>query len=210
MDPAFGRFISPDDWDPVLEGVWTNRYAYAQNDPVNKSDPNGHQTDNPGEEAEDSAGKNQSFWGSIAVIAAPTSVGNSVAGRVIGGALIGAANPFAAVIAGALVLGSTSQVAPATWGDNDAIAMSASDGGSQNPSGPDVSGTPANPDPEDDDPDGKTVSVNPANLMSRQSRSEMSSSQVSRLAKDMKARGFVHDPKNPVTVAKCQMEGMPS
>ncbi|MCO5160517.1 MAG: RHS repeat-associated core domain-containing protein [Mesorhizobium sp.] len=43
MDPAFGRFISPDDWDPVLEGVGTNRYAYAQNDPVNKSDKNGHQ-----------------------------------------------------------------------------------------------------------------------------------------------------------------------
>ncbi|WP_312404246.1 RHS repeat-associated core domain-containing protein, partial [Rhizobium sp.] len=41
-DPAFGRFISPDDWDPTLEGVGTNRYAYAQNDPVNKSDPNGH------------------------------------------------------------------------------------------------------------------------------------------------------------------------
>jgi len=42
MDPAFGRFISPDDWDPVLEGVWTNRYAYAENDPVNKADNNGH------------------------------------------------------------------------------------------------------------------------------------------------------------------------
>ena len=25
-----------------MEGVGTNRYAYAQNDPVNKSDPNGH------------------------------------------------------------------------------------------------------------------------------------------------------------------------
>ncbi|MER9554388.1 RHS repeat-associated core domain-containing protein [Mesorhizobium sp. M0323] len=36
------RFISPDDWDPTKEGVGTNRYAYAQNDPVNKSDPNGH------------------------------------------------------------------------------------------------------------------------------------------------------------------------
>jgi RHS repeat-associated protein len=42
MDPAFGRFISPDDWDPVLAGVWTNRYAYAENDPVNKADNNGH------------------------------------------------------------------------------------------------------------------------------------------------------------------------
>ena len=42
MDPSFGRFISPDDWDPIKEGVGPNRYAYAQNDPVNKSDPNGH------------------------------------------------------------------------------------------------------------------------------------------------------------------------
>ncbi|BCG82304.1 RHS repeat-associated core domain-containing protein [Mesorhizobium sp. 113-3-3] len=43
MDPVLGRFISPDDWDPTLAGVGTNRYAYAQNDPVNKSDANGHQ-----------------------------------------------------------------------------------------------------------------------------------------------------------------------
>ncbi|MCR4265780.1 RHS repeat-associated core domain-containing protein, partial [Nitratireductor sp. ZSWI3] len=42
MDPVFGRFISPDDWDPTLPGVGTNRYAYAQNDPINKSDPSGH------------------------------------------------------------------------------------------------------------------------------------------------------------------------
>ncbi|MBY3088910.1 hypothetical protein HFO63_34600 [Rhizobium laguerreae] len=26
-DPAFGRFISPDDWDPTQEGVGTNRLA---------------------------------------------------------------------------------------------------------------------------------------------------------------------------------------
>lgn len=49
IKPAIGRlqimpvrFISPDDWDPTMEGVGTNRYAYAGNDPVNKSDPNGH------------------------------------------------------------------------------------------------------------------------------------------------------------------------
>jgi hypothetical protein len=36
------RFISPDSMDPTIPGVGTNRYAYAQNDPVNKSDPNGH------------------------------------------------------------------------------------------------------------------------------------------------------------------------
>jgi hypothetical protein len=36
------RFIQPDTMDPTIEGVGTNRYAYAGNDPVNKSDPNGH------------------------------------------------------------------------------------------------------------------------------------------------------------------------
>ena len=43
MDPKFGRFISPDNWDPTMEGVGTNRYAYAGNDPINRSDANGHQ-----------------------------------------------------------------------------------------------------------------------------------------------------------------------
>ena len=41
-DPNLGRFISPDTWDPTLPGVDINRYAYAGNDPVNGSDPNGH------------------------------------------------------------------------------------------------------------------------------------------------------------------------
>lgn len=36
------RFISPDTMDPTLPGVGTNRYAYALNDPINKSDANGH------------------------------------------------------------------------------------------------------------------------------------------------------------------------
>ncbi|MEZ5812991.1 MAG: RHS repeat-associated core domain-containing protein [Rhizobiaceae bacterium] len=49
MDPKFGRFISPDDWDPVIEGVGTNRYAYAENDPINKADNNGHNHEDPGE-----------------------------------------------------------------------------------------------------------------------------------------------------------------
>ncbi|MBK5571810.1 RHS repeat-associated core domain-containing protein [Ensifer sp. SSB1] len=39
---ASARFISPDTWDPTVEGVGTNRYAYAANDPINNSDPNGH------------------------------------------------------------------------------------------------------------------------------------------------------------------------
>lgn len=42
MNPYTGRFISPDDWDPIKDGVGTNRYSYAEGDPINKSDPNGH------------------------------------------------------------------------------------------------------------------------------------------------------------------------
>jgi RHS repeat-associated protein len=41
-DPALARFISPDWWDPNQPGVGMNRYTYSDNDPVNKSDPNGH------------------------------------------------------------------------------------------------------------------------------------------------------------------------
>jgi uncharacterized protein RhaS with RHS repeats len=40
--PANARFIQPDTMDPTIQGVGTNRYAYAGNDPVNNSDPNGH------------------------------------------------------------------------------------------------------------------------------------------------------------------------
>jgi hypothetical protein len=40
-----GRFISPDWWDPNKEGVGTNRYSYAHNDPVNKADANGHESE---------------------------------------------------------------------------------------------------------------------------------------------------------------------
>ncbi len=42
-DPTLGRFIQPDWWEVTQEGVGTNRYAYSFNDPVNKSDTNGHQ-----------------------------------------------------------------------------------------------------------------------------------------------------------------------
>jgi RHS repeat-associated protein len=41
-DPFYGRFLSPDTWDPILAGVDINRYAYAGDDPVNFSDANGH------------------------------------------------------------------------------------------------------------------------------------------------------------------------
>jgi hypothetical protein len=43
--PSNARFLQPDNWDPWLDGVDINRYAYGNNDPVNQSDPNGHQHD---------------------------------------------------------------------------------------------------------------------------------------------------------------------
>jgi hypothetical protein len=45
---AHAIYISPDDWDPTKEGVGTNRYAYSQGDPINRSDRNGHQSDEIG------------------------------------------------------------------------------------------------------------------------------------------------------------------
>lgn len=41
-DPTLGRFLQADTLDPDIAGVDVNRYAYALNDPINKSDPNGH------------------------------------------------------------------------------------------------------------------------------------------------------------------------
>lgn len=39
---ASALFVTADTWNPNIEGVGTNRYAYPGNDPVNLSDPNGH------------------------------------------------------------------------------------------------------------------------------------------------------------------------
>src|SRR5207253_10723390 len=41
-DPDLARFVSPDSMTPGNRLVGLNRYAYANNDPVNFSDVNGH------------------------------------------------------------------------------------------------------------------------------------------------------------------------
>ena len=51
-DPDLARFLTPDTWDPILAGVDFNRYAYAGNDPINGSDPNGHAAGAPPDKAE--------------------------------------------------------------------------------------------------------------------------------------------------------------
>ena len=55
-DPLLARFISPDTWDPDLEGVDINRYAYAGNDPINGSDANGHSYEDSHDDAIDHSG----------------------------------------------------------------------------------------------------------------------------------------------------------
>jgi len=41
-DPDLGRFLQPDWWEVRQQGVGTNRYSYANNNPVNLSDPSGN------------------------------------------------------------------------------------------------------------------------------------------------------------------------
>ncbi|MBY3136109.1 RHS repeat-associated core domain-containing protein [Rhizobium laguerreae] len=79
-DPAFGRFVSPDDWDPTQEGVGTNRYSYSENDPVNKSDPNGHNwgPETPGGEVQGIGGSDDVRNGMMALSEYATGVGSSV------------------------------------------------------------------------------------------------------------------------------------
>ncbi|NBN65941.1 RHS repeat domain-containing protein, partial [Pannonibacter tanglangensis] len=43
-DPILARFVSPDWFDPTKQGVGTNRYAYAGNNPVAFKDPSGNST----------------------------------------------------------------------------------------------------------------------------------------------------------------------
>ncbi|MBZ9721559.1 hypothetical protein LB519_27325 [Mesorhizobium sp. AD1-1] len=135
MDPVLGRFISPDDWDPTKEGVGTNRYAYAQNDPVNKSDANGH-ADLQGiarsyinrevgpqvqalADVEQDAAKGAAIGGIAAlgvgaVVAAPEAA-----------AAVSAAFPEAAMFATEMVAAETGLIAPA--GAVGAVALSRSE-----------------------------------------------------------------------------------
>ncbi len=47
-DPALGRFITPDWFDPTDRGVGTNRYAYGMNNPIMLKDPSGNRVSDVG------------------------------------------------------------------------------------------------------------------------------------------------------------------
>lgn len=100
---ANARFIQPDDWDPTMPSVGTNRYAYSGNDPINNSDPNGHIAGEPDKTVEGFA--KGGFWGGLLggflgagggfVVAGPPGavVGGSAGfyDGMMGGAVIGGA-----------------------------------------------------------------------------------------------------------------------
>ncbi len=57
-DPVIGLFLTPDTYDPAEADVGTNRYAYAEDDPINMSDPNGHSKHHHHSSSGSSAGGN--------------------------------------------------------------------------------------------------------------------------------------------------------
>lgn len=79
-DPVIGRFLSPDTLDPIEQGVGTNRYAYADNDPINKSDPNGHATGDSNSDSETSSTDNDTGDGNAASHPDAETVGEESSG----------------------------------------------------------------------------------------------------------------------------------
>jgi RHS repeat-associated protein len=58
-NPTLGRFLSPDSLDPAGSSTQsTNGYSYTENDPVNFTDPSGHQDDSGGTITQDAEGSN--------------------------------------------------------------------------------------------------------------------------------------------------------
>jgi len=128
------RFISPDDWDPTKLGVGTNRYAYSQNDPINKADPNGH------------AMMSQRNSDPMAAKGLGGFAESGGGGGGTGSYSLGLGAALGGMLAGLLGMNNTTS-----------LSVKGSDGGNGSTvTGPDVSGTAATPpDPEDKDAAGK-------------------------------------------------------
>ncbi len=219
MDPVFGRFISPDDWDPTLPGVGTNRYAYALNDPVNKSDPNGHVAGTPDFAALGASfgGIVGSFWGSLFGGEAGAAVGGGVgtavspgfgtgAGAVAGGGFGASEGAVLGGAIGAVVGGyighqiDKAEDSYATYSHQSKEATSnqgKADAGAGAQAKADVAGTAATPpDPEDD---GKKTKVEKNERNPQTNRLS-----PKELQKAAKRNGFrdVHEMKNELKIDK--------
>ncbi|MER8785943.1 hypothetical protein NKH60_33055 [Mesorhizobium sp. M1006] len=130
------RFISPDALDPATPGVGTNRYSYSGNDPVNKSDQNGHMMMSP---------RNSDPLGTD-----PTGRLGRVDGAGGGGTgsySLGLGAALGGMLAG--LLGLNNNTSLSVKGNDNA-------GAGQTPAGPDVSATAAAPpDPDEKGETGK-------------------------------------------------------
>ncbi|MBW9065401.1 hypothetical protein JNB71_19030 [Rhizobium herbae] len=100
---ANARFIQPATMDPTIEGVGTNRYAYAGNDPVNNSDPNGHIAGQPDKTVEGVA--QGGFWGGLLGGLFGAGAG-FLAGGPPGALVGGGAGIYDGVMGGAIVGGA--------------------------------------------------------------------------------------------------------
>lgn len=144
---AQARFISPDTIDPTMPGVGTNRYSYSDNDPVNKSDQNGHMMTTVPDKALEG-----------------TNVGRGGPAGYSGGVANGNTISLGAAIAGffAGLLGMGQNNAPSlSVGSNNNSSVDGNNGSTT--TGPDRSGIAATlPDPEDQDKDKQNSTVSSA------------------------------------------------
>jgi hypothetical protein len=128
LTAANARFISPDDWDPTLPGVGTNRYAYSGNDPVNKSDPNGHLYNYMGDYApccddSDNTGISMGAGQTALILGAVLASGIGLTAAPVVGAAAGTNYLGAALFGTEIVAGEVGVAAPAAAGAVGALSL---------------------------------------------------------------------------------------
>ena len=183
LEPRLGIFLSPDWWDPNLPGVGPNRYLYAEGDPVNKSDRNGHSVS---EAEQENGGRDSPAIAGLgnkekeAREPEPEREGRTrFAGPAVGAlALSGAARASPTVVGGIL-----SAIAAVIYGNTPKDAANRT----ANPAPQQGAGatTPAGPPPEPEEPSKERSQT-------WQPDPHINKSQA-RLENQMKARGLTHD-----------------
>lgn len=149
---AQARFISPDTLDPTVPGVGTNRYSYSENDPINKSDQNGHQAAAVAEKA-----GSRGFLGALAdAIGSFFGFAGSRAAAIAGGPAVAGAMAFGAVMA-PTPAGPTIETCN---GGSCSASVGGPGSGSKKTGRADKNGTAATPpDPDEENENSKKVSA---------------------------------------------------